>query len=157
MSQQIQSRSSAQSRRGASLAVIVIAILVIGGAIYGGLAWYSSQTGKDDGKGKRTAADSVKSLLGDLEDSLKNIEKEPAKATDEIEIIKNIADADITDLTKQVASATPDVKASIVKQIAEFTPKLQPLLDKAYAVPGVKDQLEPIITKLMAGLKGLGA
>lgn len=155
MSQQILVRGSAPSRRGASLVPIIIAIVVIGGAIYGGLAWYSSSGGKDNGS-TRTAADSVKSTLGDLEESLKNIEKEPAKANEEIEVITNIANEGITGLAKQAADAPAAVKAQIVALVAEYLPKLQPLIDKAYAVPGVKEKLEPIVTKLMDGIKALG-
>jgi len=157
MSQQVPVRGSAPSQRGTPLVAIVIAILVIGGAVWGGLYWYSNRPVAGGGA-ERTAADSVKSTIGELEDNLKTIEteKDPANVDEAIGNIKTLAETDITDLSAQVAKAPADVKAKITAMLAEQLPKLQPQIDKAYLVPGVKERLEPLITKLMAGLKGLG-
>lgn len=156
MSQQILVRGSAPSRRGASLVAIVIAIAVLGGAIYGGLYWYSNSKGKDAPGKTSDASVAVKGYLGDLEDSLAKIEKEPAKVDEEIENITKLANEDITDLAKQVATAPADVKLKIVAMITENLPKLQTAIDAAYKIPGVQAKLEPLVTKLMAALTTLG-
>jgi hypothetical protein len=157
MSQRINGRVTAV-RRAASLPAIIIAILVIGGAAWGGLYWYSHRDGGKDAPGTpKTAADSVKSFLSDFEDSLKNIakEKEPAKTDEEIAKIQTLASEDIVDLQKQAKDAPADVKTKITALITEYTPKLQAAVDAAYKVPGVKEKLEPLVTQIMTSLKGL--
>lgn len=155
MSQQVSVRGSAPSRRGVSLVVIIIAILVLGGAIYGGLYLYSHRAVAPS-KADRTAADAVKSYIGDLEASLQNIEKDPTMSKDEIENVSKLAGEDFDGLKKQVDDAPADVKVKVVAMITEQMTKLQPLIDKVLAIPTVKDQLEPLITKLKAGLVTLG-
>jgi len=148
----------ADSRRGSSAFVAIVAVLLLIGAGVGGWWFYTTKMAVDKGgpAKPKTAADSVSSLIGDLEASLKNIATEPAKADEEIESIKKLADEDIGDLAKQVAGAPADVKASIVAMLATKLKDLQPLVEKAYLVPGVKEKLEPIVAKIMTGLKALG-
>jgi hypothetical protein len=157
MSQQFSVRGSAQVRRGASLVTIVIAILVIGAAAWGGLWWYSNKPAGKDAAGPTTdESATVKSYIGDLAASLENIAKDPTKADEEVDAITKLASEDLTGLSTQVAKAPADVKLKIVAMIKEQLPKLQAAVEAAYKIPGVKERLEPLVTKIMAGLATLG-
>lgn len=157
MSQQIAVRGSASIRRGASLVAIVIAILVIGAAAYGGLYWYSNRPAGKDAAGPTTdESATVKSYVGDLEASLQTIAKDPTKADEEVEAITKLANEDFSGLQEQVSKAPADVKLKIVAMIKEQLPKLKEAIEAAYKIPGVKEKLEPLVTKIMTGLATLG-
>lgn len=155
MSQRINGWVS-EARRGASLPVIIVAILVLGGAVYGGLYLYSNSGGKEAPGKTSDESVAVKSYIGDLEASLQNIVKDPTKANDEVEAITKLSNEDFTDLSAQVAKAPADVKLKIVAMIKENLPKLQAALDAAYKIPGLKEKLEPLVSKIMTGLATLG-
>jgi hypothetical protein len=157
MSQQIAVRGSASIRRGASLVAIVIAILVIGAAAYGGLYWYSNRPAGKDAAGPTTdESATVKSYVGDLEASLQTIAKDPTKADEEVEAITKLANEDFSGLQEQVSKAPADVKLKIVAMIKEQLPKLKEAIEAAYKIPGVKEKLEPLVSKIMTGLATLG-
>jgi uncharacterized protein HemX len=156
MAQRINGRVAA-TRRGSSAFKAILALLVLVGAGIGGVYWWSQQPAKNEPGKVTTAADMIKSTLGDLEMHLTNIAKEPANADDEIANVKKITDEDLAGMSKQVSEAPANVKLQIVTMIKEYLPKIQTLLDAAYKVPGVKEKLEPIVTKLMATLSTLGA
>ncbi len=155
MSQRINVRV-ADARRGSSAFVAIVAVLVLIGVGIGGWYWYSTRPVKDGPATTKTAADSVKSFLGDLEESLAGIAKDPTKADESVETIKTLAETDLADLQKQATDAPADVKTKIVALVAEYTPKLQAAADAAYKIPGVKEKLEPLVTQLMTGIKSLG-
>lgn len=158
MSQRINVRL-ADSRRGSQAFVAIVAVLLLIGAGIGGVYWWSNRTPANEPVKEKTASDFVKSYLDDLEGKLKAIEKEPAKASEQVEGIKALADdEEITSITNQVKNAPAAIKATIAPMVLAKLKELEPLLAKVYAAaPGVKDQLEPLIAKILAALKGLGA
>lgn len=155
MSQRVNPGAVDNSPKSSAFPIIIVVLLL---AAAGVGVWYymSTRPVVDKPANARTAADAVKSLIADLEDNLKAIEKDPANANDQVAEIKKLADEDINDLTTQVKNAPADVKAKATAMRDEQLPKVQPLVDKVLGLPNIKDQLEPHVNKLMAGLKGLG-
>lgn len=159
MSQRINVRV-ADARRGSQAFVAIVAVLLLVGVGVGGWWFYTTKmAGKGTEGTKKTAADSVKSYVEDLESKLNAIVKEPAKASEQVTEISTLAgNEEIEGIVKQVKDAPADVKASVAAMVAAKLKDLQPLIDKVYAAaPAVKDQLEPLITKIMTALKGLAA
>ena len=154
MSQRINVRL-ADSRRGSQAFIAIVAVLAVVGAGIGGWWWWSTREVKNDPAQTKTAADTAKNLVTSLEKSLETIVKEPAKADEEIDDIKGMAEADIGGLKEQLAKADATVKTAAVAAITAALPKLKTAIEAAYKIPGVEEKLKPHITKLMDGLNSI--
>ena len=62
----------------------------------------------------------------------------------------NKLNADVADIEKQAADLPPDARKNLTDIVAAQLPPVKSALDKAYAVPGVRDVIQPPMESLLA-------